>query len=191
MNLLKERISDLFVTRFLRLGKNAEIKVTNSDGTESTVDLTEFAKLDGLTATAAELNMAADNSANVETVTATNVITAAESGKTFFLSAAAGFASTLPAPAAGLRYKFVVATSPTSNGYTIATNGSANIIKGGVNELEVDTGDDGPYSAVGDLITLVANVAVVGDWLEVISDGTSWFLTGQTNADGGVTIGST
>jgi len=178
MNLLKERISDLFVTRFLRLGKNAEIKVTNANGTENTVDLNELVtKL--------------DNAGAVETVTATNVITAAESGKTFFLSAAAGFASTLPAPAAGLRYKFVVATSPTSNGYTIATNGSANIIKGGVNELEVDTGDDGPYSAVGDLITLVANVAVVGDWLEVISDGTSWFLTGQTNADGGVTIGST
>lgn len=178
MNLLKERISDLFVTRFLRLGKNAEIKVTNANGTESTVDLNELVtKL--------------DNAGAVETVTATNVITAAESGKTFFLSAAAGFASTLPAPAAGLRYRFVVATSPTSNGYTIATNGGANIIKGGINELEVDTGDDGPYSAVGDLITLVANVAVVGDWLEVISDGTSWFLTGQTNADGGVTIGST
>jgi hypothetical protein len=128
--------------------------------------------------------------AKAETVTTTNVITAAESGKTFFLGTAGGFASTLPAPAAGLNYKFIVSVAPTT-AYTIATNGSANIIKGGVNELEVDTGDDGPYSAVGDLISFVANVAVVGDWVSVESDGTSWFLTGQTNADGGVTIGST
>lgn len=141
-------------------------------------------------ATAAEIDMAADNSANVETVITTNVITAAESGKTFFLALAAGFLSTLPAPAAGLRYKFIVAISPTT-AYTIATASSANIIIGGINELEVDTADDGPYSAVGDLISFVANVAVVGDWCEVISDGTSWFLTGQTNADGGITIGST
>ena len=125
-----------------------------------------------------------------ETVSAANVITADETGKTFFLALAGGFASTLPAPAAGLRYKFIVSVAPTT-AYTIATTSSANIIKGGVNELEVDTGDDGPYSAVGDLVSFVANVAVVGDWVEFISDGTSWFITGQTNADGGVTIGST
>ena len=49
MNLLKERISDLFVTRFLRLGKNAEIKATNADGTESTVSLAELKVLDAVT----------------------------------------------------------------------------------------------------------------------------------------------
>ena len=129
-------------------------------------------------------------SATVETVTAANTITAAESGKTFYLSLAGGFASTLPLPAAGLKYKFVVKTAPTT-AYTIATNGGANLFRGGINELEVDTADDGPYSAVGDLISFVANVAVVGDWVSVESDGTSWYITGQTNADGGVTIGST
>ena len=126
----------------------------------------------------------------VETVTAANVITAAENGKTFYLSLAGGFASTLPLPAVGLKYKFVVKTAPTT-AYTIATNGGANLFRGGINELEVDTGDDGPYSAVGDLISFVANVAVVGDWVSVESDGTSWYITGQTNADGGITIGST
>ena len=125
-----------------------------------------------------------------EIVTAANVITADESGKTFYLGTAGGFASTLPAPFLGGNFKFIVRVAPTT-AYTIATNGGANIIKGGVNELEVDTTEDGPYSAVGDLISFVANVAVVGDWVELTSDGTSWFLTGQTNADGGVTIGST
>jgi len=75
--------------------------------------------------------------------------------------------------------------------YTIATNSSDNILIGGINELEVDTMDDGPYSAVGDLITFVDGVAAVGDYIEVISNGTSWYLTGQTNLDGGITIGST
>jgi hypothetical protein len=129
-------------------------------------------------------------SAKVETVAAANVITASESGKTFYLALAGGFASTLPAPAAGLKYKFIVAVAPTT-AYTIATNDGANLFRGGINELEVDTGDDGPYSAVGDLISFVANIAVVGDWVSVESDGTNWYITGQTNADGGVTIGST
>jgi hypothetical protein len=111
-------------------------------------------------------------------------------GQTYFLTLAGGFALTLPAPALGLNARFVVATSPTT-AYTIATASGANLIVGGINELEVDTSDDGPYSAVGDLISFVANIAVKGDWLSLISDGTSWFLTGQTNADGGITIGST
>lgn len=54
-----------------------------------------------------------------------------------------------------------------------------------------DTGDDGPYDNNGDTITFVDGVAVVGDYVEMISDGTSWYVTGQTNADGGVTIAGT
>ena len=52
--------------------------------------------------------------APTESVTTTNVITAAESGTTFFLNLAGGFTSTLPAPATGLNYKFIVATAPRS-----------------------------------------------------------------------------
>lgn len=150
-----------------------------------------LSSLPGLTATVAEVNAAADISASVETVITTNVITSAECGKTFLLSLAAGFASTLPAPTAGCKLTFFVKTSPTGGAYTIATNGGDNVLIGGVNELEVDTGDDGPRSAVGDLITFVQNAAVVGDFVTLVSDGTSWYLYGQTNADGGVTIGST
>lgn len=122
-----------------------------------------------------------------ETVTAANVITAAESGKTFFLALAGGFASTLPAPAAGLKFRFIVSVSPTT-AYTIVTNGSANIIKGGTIEI---AGTASPYINNGDLITFVANTAVVGDWVELVSDGTSWFLSGMSSADGGITLGST
>lgn len=126
-----------------------------------------------------------------ETTIATDVLTGSQCGSTLLLSAATEFLTTLPVPSAGCYFKFIVKAAPASASYTIATNGSANILIGGVNELEVDTSDDGPYSATGDLVTFVDGVAVVGDYVEVISDGTSWYLDGQTNADGGVTIGST
>jgi hypothetical protein len=50
LGLIKDRISDLLVTRVLRLGKNATIKIRNADGTESTVDLAELAALDNISA---------------------------------------------------------------------------------------------------------------------------------------------
>ena len=47
---------------------------------------------------------------------------------------------------------------------------------------------DGPYNAGHTTITLVHNVAIAGDWLEIFCDGTNFYVTGQTNADGGVTL---
>lgn len=133
-----------------------------------------------------------DVAALVETVTATNVLTAAETGKTMFLSAAAGFLTTFPTPAAGLRYKFIVKTAPTSNGYTFTpSGGTADIIVVSVNELETDTTEDGPWDDNADLVTLVANVSVQGDFLDVYCDGTKWYMIGQTNADGAVTTATT
>jgi hypothetical protein len=141
-----------------------------------------------ITATAAEINQAADVSGINEIVTTTNVITAAESGTTYFLNAVAGFLSTLPAPALGLNFRFVVMTAPTSNGYTIATTASANIIKGKFVER---AGGAGVSSAVGDLVTFVANQSIASDYCEFWSDGTSWFVHGMVDVAAGVTIGST
>lgn len=152
-------------------------------GVQVTATAAELNILDGVTATAAEINMAADNSANVETVTATNLITAAESGKTFFLSSATEFVSTLPAPAAGLRYKFVVAAAPSGADYTVVTTSSANIIEGGVvvNGASVAGANE-------DTITFADGAAAVGDWVEVISDGTSWFVSGHGSAASSITL---
>lgn len=125
---------------------------------------------------------------NYEDVTAANTILYSECGKTFFLNSATEFASTLPAPVAGCYFKFIVKAAPAAASYTVVTNGSANILIGGINENEVDTNDDGPYDADGDTITFADGVAVVGDYVEMISDGTSWYITGQANADGGITV---
>ncbi|MDD3183502.1 MAG: hypothetical protein PHD48_11980 [Alphaproteobacteria bacterium] len=124
----------------------------------------------------------------VESLTAASTLTSASCGKTLMLNSATEFATTLPSPATGCKLKFIVKAAPASASYTIVTASSANILIGGINELEVDTGDDGPYDDDGDTITFVDGVSVKGDFVELISDGTSWYLYGQTKADGGATI---
>lgn len=126
----------------------------------------------------------------ISVTSATFTLTKAHAGTMIVLNRAAGIAFTLPAVDAGLSFKFVVGTSPTTN-CTISTSGGADIIVLEVNELEVDTGDDGPYDINADVVTFIANVAVQGDWLEMTCDGTYWYAKGNTNADGGITSGTT
>ena len=122
---------------------------------------------------------------------ATKTLTLADHDKTFFLNRAGGITITMPSPQLGFRCRFVVGTAPTSTGYVINSAGGADIMVLGVNELEVDTSNDGPYDDNADTITLVSSVAVVGDFLQVECDGTKFYFTGQTNADGGVTSSTT
>lgn len=116
----------------------------------------------------------------VEVVTATNVITAIENGKTFFLAAAAGFETTLPAVAAGLRFKFIVKTAPTSNGYTI-TGSPADSIFGTVACSGAEATINGVTASAADNVILVHNQAAVGDFVEFYCDGTNWYVTGNVN----------
>lgn len=127
--------------------------------------------------------------ARVETVTAANTITAEETGTTFFLSSASEFASTLPAPAAGLRYSFIVAAAPSGASYTITTNGSSNIILGQVYTLDVNSATDPDFeTSGGDTISFVDGKAVKGDRVDVISDGTNWYAYGFCSVFDAITI---
>ena len=121
-----------------------------------------------------------------EIVTATNVITADETGKTFYLGSAGGFTSTLPAPAIGLKFKFIVSTAPTT-AYIITTNGGDNILEG----TYLDIIGELVAIAAQDTLNFVASTSLVGDTLEVKSDGTSWFCTALSKADGGITVSVT
>lgn len=124
--------------------------------------------------------------------TATDVLTAAECGKTIFLNSATEYATTLPAIStapAGCAFRFIVKAAPSGASYTVITGNSLeNVLIGGINELEVDTGDDGPYSNAADTITFADGVAVVGDYVYMISDGAKFYVSGQANADGGITV---
>lgn len=140
-----------------------------------------------VTASAVEINQAADNSANSEVVVATNVIAVAESGATFFLNHSTEFVSTLPAPAIGLRYKFIISGAPSGANYTIVSNASANIITVMLDALTAD--DLGDFATARDVITFVGGVSIVGDWVECISDGTSWFCSGAASLTESITTG--
>jgi hypothetical protein len=121
-----------------------------------------------------------------EVVTAANVINASESGSVYFLKANDEFASTLPAPAAGLHFTFIVSQAPADVNYTITTTDSANIIIGMVN---ASTGGDEDSETSGcDTINFVAGTSTVGDKVEVFCDGTNWFAYGICDATGAITL---
>jgi hypothetical protein len=124
-----------------------------------------------------------------EVVTATNVITADESGKTFFLNSATEFVSTLPAPKIGMRFTFIVKAAPAGASYTIVTNASANVIKGAVFSSDLNAASDGDLETTGgDTITLVDAKAVAGDRVELFCDGTFWYAHAFVSAFDACTI---
>lgn len=123
--------------------------------------------------------------AAVTTLTALSTLTAAQSGRTFFLNSATEFVTTLPAPAAGLVYTFIVGAAPSGASYTIVTNASANIIKGQAVNAAGAAGDTG---TADDTISFVDAQAVAGDSVTVISDGTSWFAYGMCAVAAGITF---
>lgn len=129
------------------------------------------------------------NRRSAEVVTAANIITAAESGRTFFLNSATEFASTLPAPALGVWFDFIVTAAPSGASYTVVTEGGCQIMAGHVlTSGFADSGSDVETAATGTTITFVDGVSVVGDRAHIISDGTSWFASCVCAAEAGITI---
>lgn len=112
-----------------------------------------------------------------------------DSGKTYFLNAAGGFTVTLPAPVAGSNFEFIVKTAPTT-AYTIATKGATSIILGQVITSDANAATDPDVEKTGQSsITFVANTAVVGDSVELISDGTYWYALGYSSVWNAIGIG--
>lgn len=169
-----EKVRTEIVERMLKLRNGAVI---------------EFEDVRGTTKTLTQSHLRALYNAQVaEAVTTTRTLTAADSGSVLFLSAAAGFVTTLPAPALGLNYKFIVKTSPTSNGYVINSASGANIIVILTSEIVTATG---LYDDNADTVTFVHNVALKGDCLDLYCDGTNWYGRAQVSADGAITSATT
>ena len=124
---------------------------------------------------------------NTEVVTSfTNTLTASETGKTIFLNLVGGGSTVLPTAAAGLSFTFIVTTAPTT-AYTIDTPSGANIMSG----VALDIVGELVYATARDIISFVASTSLVGDRVDVISDGTNWYYTAFSGADGGITTGQT
>lgn len=126
---------------------------------------------------------------NAATVSALSTLTAADSGKTLFLSSGTEFVTTLPLPVLGLRFTFIVTAAPSGASYTIVSSASANIIKGQVYTLDVNSATDPDFEASGgDTISLVDAKAIAGDRVELFCDGTNWFAYGFCSVFDAITI---
>lgn len=143
----------------------------------------------GVTATAAEINAAADVSSRVVTIPdADTAILAANSGKTHVIAnVSADRTFTLPAVAtAGLEFLFV-ATVGAADGHDwiFATADTDELFAGGVFALDSDASP-----TVGDVIVadqsdddaFQVNVPEGGTWVRMVSDGTSWHVSGTVLA---------
>jgi len=130
-----------------------------------------------------------DTRKNVHSLTAAYVVLPSDSGKVFTLNAAAGAAITLPSVAdaqEGWNCRFIVGTAFDTTDWIITA--TAAIMVGGINELEVDTADDGPSSVGGTTINIELGAETIGDYVDfVVADG-KMYINGQTKLDGGMTI---
>lgn len=117
------------------------------------------------------------------TPTAAGALTALQSGSDVMLNAAAGFAITLPAVAAGLNFRFVVAAAFATTNFTVITPALADIIQGGATVAGADV-----PAADEDTISFVASAELKGDFVDVWSDGTSWFVNGRGTTSGSITF---
>jgi hypothetical protein len=121
--------------------------------------------------------------ANVEAVTGATTLTAEDSGKVFILKAAAGAQITLPAVAtsAGLRFKFIVGLAFATTDWTIKA--ATNVIEGSVlvNGAHVAGIDE-------NTISFVASAESIGDFAELVCDGTNWYVNGSGVTAGSITL---
>ncbi len=150
---------------------NVNAPITSSTGTfSSTLSVTGATTLTGAVTLGSTITGGILQSAS--TTAAAQTLTAAQSGRTLIIQTT-GAAYTLPAVTnAGANYKFIVGQAFSTN--AVITSAEGDNIEGGltVNSLAVP--------CVGeDFITFVAASEELGDWVEVMSDGTNWHIVGS------------
>lgn len=165
------------------------LKINDTDVTA------EVLALDGVTATAAEINRAADLSSRIVPLAVTTAITeAAHEGKTIVMSGAgAARTFTLPAAtAAGGRYRFVVGEVNTSNYLIKAAVGTdlfeGVIIGASTTDSATDAARTWLSGATDDTITLNGTTTggvAIGDWIEFEDiSATGWAVRGMITQSG-------
>ena len=102
-----------------------------------------------------------------------------DSGKTYLLASTVARTITLPAVKAGVRIKFIVTDSTAAS--TVATSEGTALIKGGILLAP------GWETLAGTTLT-ASTSAVVGDWIELVCDGTYWYISGQSGHANGFTV---
>ena len=102
-----------------------------------------------------------------------------DSGKTYILENTVARTITLPAVKAGLKFKFIVSDSTAAS--TIVTNEGTSLIKGGILLATA-------WETLAGTTLTAATDNVIGDWVEIVCDGTYWYISGQSGHANGFTI---
>lgn len=118
---------------------------------------------------------------DVETLAAAKTLTAADSGKTYILKAAAGATITLPALKSGVHFKFIIGSAFATTDWIIDSAEGDNI------EGLLIVNGASVVASGEDQINFVNSAETVGDHVEFACDGTNWFVTGAGNAAGSIT----
>lgn len=120
---------------------------------------------------------------SIESMIAATTLTAADNGQTYLLDGDTGFGITLPsATIKGLRFKFITGAAFTTD-YVITADPAASL-EGCI--IEAGAVQD---VAAASTITLEDGTENIGDYLEFISTGADWIVSGNFLTAASVTPG--
>ena len=108
-----------------------------------------------------------------------HVLSMNDSGKVYIISSTVARTITLPAVKAGLRFKFIM--SDTTADSSITTSEGTALLKGGA-----ECGD--AYLTLAGTTIVCEAAGSVGDHLEVICDGTYWYVSGHGAHDASFSV---
>ena len=115
-----------------------------------------------------------------EAISVGSSLTGADSGKVFKVSGSGGTV-TLPAPTAGFKIRFVTSGGLTSAN-TVIAGGTADVMEGSIivagAVVDVDAADQ---------LNFVHTADNKGDFVDIWSDGSSYFVFGNALESGGIT----
>ena len=121
----------------------------------------------------------------VEQITTATTLTPSDSGKVFAVTAASLYTITLPAVAPGINYKFFIQEDGLTGDVTITA--ASTLIYGNL-DIQADTNEDNRVACVGGTSIVFEAAGKRGDSLSLVSDGTYWYATGFSQAQGGFTV---
>lgn len=127
----------------------------------------------------------------IQSVGATRTLLAEESGSLCLLDVAAGVVYTLPAPADGMRFEFLVTVAVTSNAHKVITDAATTFMLGGVIMGDVTVATSGDYFEANGTthVALSAAGTVTGGLLGeryqlTCISGTQWVIEGVCHGAG-------
>ena len=123
-----------------------------------------------------------DEAEKIKTIAVATTLTDSDSGKVLILNASAGKVVTLPSVAiAGFNLKVIVGSAFATTNFTVVAPTAK--IQGGsiVNSVFVPAADE-------NTISFVASAESVGDYVEIVSDGTNFYANGVGALAGSITF---